>query len=272
MESCILLHNNFYKSSEILMDGTLKLLEKLHISVVRTESIALDDKFLPFISPVVYFSSLIKLLEGAYKEGQKVFVCDSKSLSVIRMLLKKLYKDIGFREEISKKCECNIDILNLEDSFVFAPEVFLDKIGTTEIKRKRWEGFRCAFIIDRELEGRVKELRLLPNIESVTGLKIFPFFKDDYAYLLQSNPELSFKMGAMDYYEMVDCGVDFIMSANIGNFELMDKNTRKLQDISGRDIAEIPLLFIPQVILALFMDTNAKSLSFNAHKIQPQML
>ncbi|MBX7490022.1 hypothetical protein [Helicobacter turcicus] len=272
MESCILLHNNFYKSSEFLIHNVKKLLDKLHISVVHTESIALDDKFLPFIAPMTYFKPLIALLNRAHEDGQKVLVCDSQSLLVITKLLKKLYEDAEFREELAKTCGCGIDILNLENSFAFALEVVFDAIKVAEIKHRRWEGFKCAFIFDRELEEHIKESQILSRIESITGLKILPFFKDSYAYLLQNNPELAYKMGAMDYYEMVDCGVDFIVSPNVGNFELMDRHIKKLQDISGRDTAEIPLLFAPQVILALFIDASAESLGFSAHKIKPQML
>ena len=70
----------------------------------------------------------------------------------------------------------------------------------------------------------------------------------------------------------MDSGVDFILTPNIGNFELMDRHIKNLQDSMGRDTAEIPLLFIPQVILALFDDANAESLKFSAHKIIPKML
>ncbi|MCI5968705.1 hypothetical protein [Helicobacter sp.] len=270
MESYILLHNHFYKSSKLLMDNAKKLLDKLHISVVRTESLALDDKFLPFVATIEYFKPLIVLLDKAHQEGCKVLVCDSQSFLVIKRLLKNLYENTEFREELAKYCA--IDILNLENTFIFAPEVLMDKISPDAIKHRRWEGFKCAFIVDRGLEEKFKESQLFARIESITGLKLLPFFKESYAYLLQSNPALAYKMGAMDYYEMVDCGVDFIMAENLGNFELMDKHIKDLQDISGRDTAEIPLLFMPQVILALFSDANAESLGFHAHKIKPQML
>ncbi|TLD85047.1 hypothetical protein LS70_000340 [Helicobacter sp. MIT 11-5569] len=272
MESCILLHNHLYQSSEILIDNIKKLLDKLHISIVRTESLTLDDKFLPFIEPISYFKPIITLLHKAHEEGQRVLICDTQSLLVVAKLLKKLYENSEFREAMNEACACNIDILNLENSFVFAPEIVFDAIKVAEIKQRRWESFKCAFVFDRELEEYIKESQILLRAESITGLKILPFFKNSYAYLLQSNPELAYKMAAMDYYEMVDCGIDFIITPNIGNFELMDKHTKALQDISGRDTAEIPLLFVPQVILALFMDTKAEFLGFDSHKIRPQML
>lgn len=138
MESYILLHNNFYKHCKPLISSVKKLLEKIHIPIVRTESLALDEKFLPFITPVEYFKPLILLLDKAQQDGHKVLVCDSQSLLVITRLLKNLYENTELREELAKACA--IDILNLENSFVFAPEVLVDRIPLDAIKHRRWEG------------------------------------------------------------------------------------------------------------------------------------
>lgn len=271
MQTYMLLQNHFYQSSELLRDIITKLLEKLHISIIQTKSLALDDKFLPFIDPIAYFKPLVELLNHAYEANNKLLVCDSKSLLILKRFLNHLCSNTDFKAELSKNCG-QIDILKLEESFVFAPEVLLDTIRIDTIKQGRWEGFRCAFICDRELEEHVISLQILPRIESLTGLKILPFFKESYAYLLQSNPDLAFKMGAKDYYEMVDSGVDFIISANLDNFELMDRHTKEIKQSSGRDSADVPLLFMPQVILALFEDVNAQLLGFHSHRIPPKML
>lgn len=272
MEACIVLHNCLYSSSEILIQNLTTLLNKLNVSIALTKKIALDNKFLPCVNPTAYYKSLIKVLKSAQIEEQKLLVCDSQSLFEIMRLFKILYENTEFREVMNKVCGESIDILGLENTFVFAPEVIFGALKPSTLKKGRWSGFKCAFILDRELQSYVKESQIIPQIESLTGLKILPFFKESYAYLLQTNPQLAYKMGGMDYYEMVDSGVDFILTPNIGNFELMDRHIKNLQDSMGRDTAEIPLLFIPQVILALFDDANAESLKFSAHKIIPKML
>ena len=270
--SCIVLHNCLYPSSEILMQNLKTLLDKLNISVASTQKIALENKFLPCVNPIAYYQSLIKILKTAQRDEQRLLVCDSQSLLEITRLFKIFYENAEFREAMQKACGENIDMLELENTFAFAPEVILGALKPAMLNKGRWNGFKCAFILDRELQDYIKESQIIPQIESLTGLKILPFFKESYAYLLQTNPQLAYKMGGMDYYEMMDCGVDFIMSANIGNFELMDRQIRNLQNALGRDTAEIPLLFIPQVILALFSDASTESLKFGAHTIKPKML
>lgn len=273
MESFVLLHNNLYpKSAQILMQNFSNLLEKLQIPTEKSHSIVLEHKFLPFIERAKYYKRLLALLLESQTENRKILICDSQSLLETKKFLKILCQESELREILNKECNVEIDILELEKQFVFAPQVVLDALKTASFKPKRWQGFRCAFIIDRELEKWVVESKMLNTIEEITGLKILPFFKESYDYLLEVNPQLAYQMGAADYYEMVDSGVDFILTPNIGNFELMDRNATHLKSVSGRDDLEIPLLFVPQMILALFEDSTRDSLCFGQHKILPKML
>ena len=79
MESCIVLHNCLYPSSEILMQNLKTLLDKLNISVASTQKIALENKFLPCVNPIAYYQSLIKILKTAQRDEQRLLVCDSQS-------------------------------------------------------------------------------------------------------------------------------------------------------------------------------------------------
>ena len=58
----------------------------------------------------------------------------------------------------------------------------------------------------------------------------------------------------------------------VGNFELLDRNAHENKRASGRDDLEIPLLFIPQIFLALFEEFGASDLLFDQHIIAPKML
>lgn len=272
MESLILLHNNLYpKSSHILMQNIKGLLQKLQIPVEKTCAFALEEKFLPFIDRVKYYKKIFLLFLEAQSENHKILVCDSQSLLEIESFFKVLYEETELRETLLKGCEAEVELLSLENYFIFAPEIIFNALKTHNLMR-RWEGFRCAFLIDRKLEKLVMESQMIAILEEITGLKILPFFKESYAYLLEVNPQLAYKMGAEDYYEMVDSGVDFILTPNIGNFELMDKCATKIKHAKGRDDSEIPLLFIPQVILALFNETTREILHFGEHTIPPRML
>ncbi len=272
MESYVLVQNSLYQSSEILTHNVKLLCEKLGISFVKTERLPLEEKFLPFLAPLEFHKNLLRVFQNALNDKQKLFVCDSQTLLSFAHFFKLFYENSEFRESLMKESTREIDILELENTFAFAPEIMLSSLKRAEIKPRRWSGFRCAFLIDRELENGLKESQIIERIEDLTGLKILPFFKESYAYLLETNPHLAYKMGATDYYAMVDCGVDFILTQNISQFELLDGHCKKLQSTAGRDLAEIPILFIPQVILALFPQISAQELRFAQHKIPPLML
>ena len=47
---------------------------------------------------------------------------------------------------------------------------------------------------------------------------------------------------------------------------------RKSKKNAGRDDLEVPILYIPQVFLALFKECNAQDLMFFKHNISPKML
>ncbi|MDE5602943.1 MAG: hypothetical protein K2I71_03355, partial [Helicobacter sp.] len=200
-----------------------------------------------------------------------ILICDNQSLLAIIRLIKKLYEEQEFKEELAQLLKEEIDILTLEKSIKFIPEIVLESFKKDDNFRS-WKGFRSAFIIDRELENFVKETQLLEKLESLLEFKIFPFYKESYDYLLKINPTLAYKMASSDYYEMVDCGVDFIITANIGNFEIFDRHSKMIQKTAGRDDLEIPLLFLPQVFLTTFRDSDAHSLLFKEHNILPKML
>lgn len=202
MESFILLHNNLYpKSSHLLISNFKVLLEKLQIPIEKTQTLALEGKFLPFIERVKYYQKLFLLLLEAQETNHKILLCDSQSLLEIKRFLKALYEETELRESLIKECGVEIDILSLENCFVFAPEIMLNALKDSHLKSKCWQGFKCALILDRELETWAIESQIIVGLEEITGLKIMPFFKESYVYLMQVNQILAYKMGAADYYE-----------------------------------------------------------------------
>lgn len=271
MDSFVILHNDFYPtSSTILLQNLKNFLSKICINDYQTQQLPLGNK-LSFLIGERFYSKILKTLIQIQKEDKQTLICDSQSLIVIVKLIKKLYEEQAFKEALTHSLKEEIDILALERSIKFIPEIVLESFKRDDNPRS-WKGFKAAFIIDRELEGFVKQIQFLEKLESILELKILPFYKESYDYLLKINPTLAYKMASSDYYEMVDCGVDFIMTANIGNFEIFDRYSKMIQKTAGRDDLEIPLLFLPQVFLSTFRDSNPTTLLFKEHNIPPKML
>ncbi len=272
MKSYILLQNDFYpQSAFVLIENFKNLCHKLEIPIAKTQKIPCENRLLPFVNEVGYYGRILRALIEAGGENKKLLACDSQTLLGILGFFKKYYEDLEFKERLLEDFGREVDILELEKNFVFAPEVILKNSKGLQ-KKRRWEGFKCGFLVDRELEQIIKEYYLIEEFENLLGFKMQVFYKDSYDYLLFSNKNLAYKMGGKDYYEIIDCGVDLIVTPNIGNFELLDRNADKIKKALGRDDLEIPILFLPQVFLALFEECSASSLLFNRHNIAPKML
>ena len=271
MESFILLRNDYRKvSAEILFKNLKTLFFELGLDY-QEKSIKVENKFSPFFDNS-YYLELLKAFLSIVEEGNKPVFCDSQSILAYKNLFLKLQNDGEFREAIFKALKKEIDILECEQKFVFLPEIVLEALGKTNKIARKWEGFTCAFVVDRELEQLAKDLHLSDRFSVLTGLKVRLFFKESYDYLLTCDKDLAFKMASNDYYEMVDSGVDFITTPNLGEFYLLDSFHKAIKKSAGRDDAGIPVLLIPQVILATFVGMDAKKLAFDKHNITPKML
>lgn len=273
MESYILLKNSYYKEdSEILFANIKNLLNELNIDYKGEKSIVVDEKFLPFFYGSTYYLDFLATYLSIIDEGNIPIFCDSQMILSFKKMLFKLQNDGEFREEMSKKLNREVNILELEKYFTLLPQILLESLAKSDKLVRKWSGFTCAFVLDRELEQLVLDLHLADRFQAITGVKLRLFFKESYDYLLHTNKNLAFKMASRDYYEIVDSGVDFITTPNLGMFHIFDGYSKDLQKSAGRDDLEIPVLLIPQVILAMFEDMDFKKLLFFKHKITPKML
>ena len=125
MDKLILWHNHFYnQSASILKENVKKLFEKLQIPIAEIWEIACENRLLPLVNEVEYYGKILQALNNAKKQKMKLLVCDSQSLLAIKKVFEKYFMHSSFKEELNKKIG-EVDILELEDAFVFAPEIVL---------------------------------------------------------------------------------------------------------------------------------------------------
>ncbi|MCH5322580.1 MAG: hypothetical protein J1E31_03240 [Helicobacter sp.] len=274
MEKFVLLHNNFYtKSSNVLTKTSKTLLEMLEIRIDSTKQILVESKFLPFIEEgIPYYSKLFKAFLEILETDKIPLCCDSQTLLAYQNLLALLQENADFREKIIKDSKENINLFELDKTLTFLPQLIFERLDKTKIINQRWSSFKCGLIVDRELERFLKDWWIVEKLERVSGLRVQTFFKESYAYLLNHNANLAYKMASKDYYEITDCGVDFIATFNIEDFHLFDEQSLKIKKASGRDDLEVPILFLPQIILLLLENTKTHTLCFNEHQITPKMI
>ena len=84
------------------------------------------------------------------------------------------------------------------------------------------------------------------------------------------NKELALKYSAKCYESALDCGSDFILSTSMGNYEIFDKERKSLAKVANRNLGDMPVLFLPQLLLLAFGIRSESALNFRYHRFAPQ--
>lgn len=81
------------------------------------------------------------------------------------------------------------------------------------------------------------------------------------------NQDLAYKYSAKGLKIAFDLGCDFVIANSIGVFNMFDKKRNKLNKAINRDFINIPVLFLPQVLLLAFGIKDDTKLAFRYHNI-----
>lgn len=122
--------------------------------------------------------------------------------------------------------------------------------------QKSWKGFRgvicdSAFTLLRNvIEGAsYREAQL--NIIKYTDIQILAQDTcfEAVPHLVHFNPEIAIKENARVYYEMVDRGVDCILTFSLNAYRFYEQYAEQIKKYSGRDMLDVPVLHLSEVLL-----------------------
>lgn len=86
------------------------------------------------------------------------------------------------------------------------------------------------------------------------------------------NKDLALKYSAKCLENALDCGSDFVLTNSIGLYEIFDKQRKSLNKIANRNLGDMPILFLPQVILLAFGIRDESALNLRYHTFIPEFL
>lgn len=109
----------------------------------------------------------------------------------------------------------------------------------------------------------------LPNSKlfSLLDLKVLCDDRNAYFQYESFNPNLAYKYSAKALERAFDLGSDFVISNSIGVFDMFDRKRGKINKAINREFIDIPVLFLPQVLLLAFGIKDDTKLAFRYHKI-----
>lgn len=108
--------------------------------------------------------------------------------------------------------------------------------------------------------------------EILESLNIKINFIESNDFFKIPNKDLALKYSAKCLENALDCGSDFILANSMGAYKMFNKNHKLLQKIANRHLGNMPILFLPQVLLLAFGIRDENSLNFRYHSIIPDFL
>ena len=115
------------------------------------------------------------------------------------------------------------------------------------------------------------DLNTAESLSAILGalnIKVHFIEKNDFFAL--PNKELALKYSAKCFEFALDCGSDFILTTSMGNYEIFDKERKNLSKAANRNLGDMPVLFLPQLLLLAFGIRNESALNFRYHKFEPR--
>lgn len=112
----------------------------------------------------------------------------------------------------------------------------------------------------------------LLKILHILGLDIA--YEEHYAFFQNElfSPKITYKYSAKSLEKALDSGSDFVLTNSMGIFEMFDKKRLKLSKAINRDFGNIPVLFLPQVILLSFGIKDDTALALRYHKARADFI
>ncbi|MGX2982675.1 HdrB C-terminal domain-containing protein [Helicobacter sp. 23-1045] len=111
------------------------------------------------------------------------------------------------------------------------------------------------------------------NLEKIlNALKIKINFIETSDIFSLPNRDLAHKYGAKYFENALDSASDFIIAQSMSVFEMFDKERKSLTRIANRNLGDMPVLFLPQLLLLAFGERNESALNFRYHKFAPDFL
>ena len=164
-----------------------------------------------------------------YVKKQAVFV-DEESFVAASFTLQKIP-------------DCDCQILRLSDVLLAHKDTLIPMFDNS----LRWREFRAAYCSSAfgNFYDKTHDFALL----ELLGLQTEHTHYETVSHIAAFNPEAALHENARVYYEMVDCGIDIIVSSAWSTFSFFEKQAKKMRQCVGRGTLDTPILHLSGVVL-----------------------
>ncbi len=241
----------------IFEKSTQKLFQALDIPLEREILIAPDHMqeglFLPLYATEWWVSSWVNFFQNIQSQQLTPLFIEEGSYISGLLALKTLKEEDAFatyRKQIK-----DIEILGTHTSL----SAFLTQNQQIQAKLKRnWQGFKIAICnsafsrLRQTIEGDFFQ-KLQHKLTENLGVSILNKnnHHESITHITHFNPDVALKENARIYYEMVDLGIDFILTFSANTFSFFEKHNNRIKKTAQRDTINVPFLHLSEMFLLL---------------------
>lgn len=196
-------------------------------------------------------ATLVFTEEDAYANALYAKSIIESSTQIMRNLETQYLHDFGLLYDSRVQMSYLPDLLNSIDIGRYISKKFTPFLSI--VVRGAYQGH-----LPKSTNHRIYEQIDLKFIDSVLSHQY-------YAHLLQHNLDSAYYNTAKCFFDIADLGVDFILTHSLSQFDILDRDRLKLCKAYNRDNIDIPVLFLPQILLLAF-GCEGDRLGFSYHK------
>lgn len=256
--------------NQSLLDSTKYILSLLDIHASGNDQ---------FESYGDYFSSIVKEKLFLLTQAYNIALASSKECDLL-VLDEDAYYNLLDAKNIIDSNPILFDSINRELSnigisykrdtnIVYILDLLTLDENLNKIRQKQkvtFKDFSASLFCSNNLESN------LSTLFDLFKLKII--FKDNKKFFNHEifNKNFAYKYSALGFEGALDSGSDFIVTTSMGVFDMFDKKRSKLTQAINRNLGNMPVLFISQLVLLSLGIKDNNLLAFKHHKFIPEFI
>lgn len=258
----------FCDKNNSLFESSLELLKLLNIDFSDSCVFETYGGYLSYVAnPDLFLISNAFNIAQAKKLNCALLVLDASS-----------YEDILFAKNKIDENENILNSINLElkkHDLEYSKDTKIINLVDLLLEDNVFNNLKSKILITFESNFSTSIFKLHKNTHILLDLlKINVVHSDENTFFQYEffNEFLAHKYSSMSFELALDSGSDFITTMSFGVFNIFDKKRKTLSKIANRDLGNMPVFFLPQLILLSMGIKDKNILAFKRHKFLPDFL
>ena len=253
-----------------LLDSAIALLDELGISFVQSSNfyyyggyygkIINEDKF--------FLANAISIAKAS-SQNADLLVLEEDAFYNLTLAKKQIDENLLLFSTIENALSKYNLKYNSNTKVVFINDLLMQNLDSIKAKTKLlFSDFSASIFHSSRNVMDIATTELFALLD----LKILYDTRNAYFQYELFNPSLAYKYSAKGLEEAFDLGSDFVISNSMGVFNIFDKRRNNISKIANRDFLNLPVLFLPQVLLLSFGIKDDTKLGFRYHKVPVEFI